>query len=239
MMHVFPMGDKALVVKMGEVISPEIHARIRKLFCSIERHPIRGIVDLIPAYTELTIQYDPLEVSYKQLNKRILQYVHKLGEVDLPPARIVCVPVCYGGFYGPDLATLASQHGFSVKQCIKLHSAVDYLVYMLGFTPGFCYLGGMDKRLATPRKSTPDLRIPAGSVGIADVQTGIYPIESPGGWHIIGRTPVKLFDPDREPVFLIQMGDFLRFCPVSETEYEQISNQINIGTYKIDIIQNE
>lgn len=239
MMNVFPMGDKALVVKMGEVISPEIHARIRKLLLRIESNPIQGIVDLIPAYAELTIQYDPLKLSYKQLNRRILHYEPKLDELELPTARIVCVPVCYGGLYGPDLSDLARQHGFSEEQFMDLHSAVDYLVYMLGFTPGFCYLGGMDKRLATPRKTTPGLHIPAGSVGIAGGQTGIYPIESPGGWHIIGRTPLKLFDPDREPVFHIQMGDILRFCPVSETEYEQVSSQINLGTYRLEVIQNE
>ncbi len=239
MMKIFPVGDKALIVKMGDAISPEIHARIRKLLLSLEREPIEGIVDLIPSYNELLIQFDPIKLSYNDLKGFILSFDNKLTEVVLPPGRIVYVPVCYGGEYGPDLSALADFHSLSEEQLVGLHSSTDYLVYMLGFTPGFCYMGGMDERIASPRKSTPGLHIPAGSVGIAGGQTGIYPIASPGGWQIIGRTPLKLFDPGRKPFFLIEMGDFVRFFPVSVKDYELIANEIASGKFIPEIIRNE
>jgi KipI family sensor histidine kinase inhibitor len=152
-----------------------------------------------------------------------------LTEISLPIQRTIEVPVVYGGEYGPDLKDVALYNGLSEEEVIRIHSSVGYLVYMLGFTPGFCYLGGMNDRIAMPRKETPRLRIPEGAVGIADKQTGIYPVESPGGWQIIGRTPLKLFDPGRVPEFMFDAGDILKFVPVSGEDFNSIRAEILTG----------
>ena len=150
----------------------------------------------------------------------------------LPAADVIHVPAIYGGEYGPDLHYVAEFNCLSEDDVITIHSSVACLVYMFGFTPGFCYLGGMDKRIATPRQETPRLKIPAGSVGIAGEQTGIYPLLSPGGWQLIGRTPLLLFNPDRKPVFLFNAGDYIQFYPVDMEEYKRIAEEVAAGTYQ-------
>lgn len=220
-------GDGALILKAGKDISPATNVLIRKLLQCLDENPPPGVKDLIPSYNELMICYDPLETDFKQLQKQVTMLEPELERITLPVPNRVIIPVCYGGSFGPDLADVAKRNGLKEQEVIDLHSSVDYLVYMLGFTPGFCYLGGLDKSLATPRKEIPRLKIPAGSVGIAETQTGVYPIESPGGWQLIGRTPVKLFDPMRKPVFLVNPGDTIRFSPMGAEAYDHMNLPIN------------
>jgi KipI family sensor histidine kinase inhibitor len=156
-----------------------------------------------------------------------------LGDGALVAPRLVEIPTLYGGEFGPDLGDVAEHNGISDAEVIKIHSGADYLVYMMGFLPGFPYLGGMSERIATPRLKTPRSAIPAGSVAIAERQTGIYPVESPGGWRIIGRTPISLFDPSREPPVEIEPGDYLRFVQVDESEYADVQSRIWSGTYTL------
>jgi KipI family sensor histidine kinase inhibitor len=149
------------------------------------------------------------------------------------------IPVCYGGEYGPDLERIAAHAGLSTSEVIRIHSGRDYLIYMMGFLPGFCYLGGLDERIHTPRLSSPRLRIPAGSVGIGGSQTGIYPMDSPGGWQLMGMTPVKTYDPARETPILVEAGDYIRFVPVSEAEYFDIKAAVDAGTYQVRVRKGE
>lgn len=217
-------GDTGISVEFGDIIDPEVNRRVRLLFTMLQGAHFSGIIDLNPTYRSLFIQYDPWVCSFE----RLLQYVkHCLeygGEQDQTAAAVKDVPVCYGAAYGPDLEEVAVLHGLGVEEVIRRHCTPLYHVYMIGFTPGFAYLGGLDERLHSPRKKDPRKKVPAGSVGIADQQTGIYPIDSPGGWQLIGRTPLKLFDPARDDPFLIHAGDAIQFRPISEEEFEKYSS---------------
>jgi len=229
-MKYLPSGDSAIIIKTGSDISANQNIKVRKLLYGIEREKINGIVDFIPAYNELLICYDPLEISFRRLLDTLYLIENKLDDIQLPESRIIRVPVLYGGEAGPDLDEVAERNRLTPDKVIEIHSSADYLIYMLGFTPGFCYLGGMDERIATPRKAQPRLNIPAGSVGIADKQTGIYPIVSPGGWQLIGKTPLRLFDPARDPVFLFSPGDHIRFYAIGEEEFLRISELSEKGS---------
>ena len=215
-----PAGDQAVLVELGDEISPDTNARVHGLARAIEEAGVGGVVDLIPAYDSLLVQYDATTVSMADLQTRIVK-LDSEGTQSEKSGRVVELPVLYGGDYGPDIERVSEHSGMAIEDVIRLHSGTDYLVYMLGFTPGFPYLGGLDDRLATPRVATPRLEIPAGSVGIAESQTGVYPLTSPGGWNIIGRTPLSLFDPTREPPSLLAPGDLVRFVPLDgPEEYE-------------------
>lgn len=228
-----PSGDSAFIIKAGDEISWEINATVRKLLVRLEKEKISGITDFIPSYNELMVCYDPSLLDYKELLEIFRSSAADLGTMELPEADVIHVPVLYGGEYGPDLHYVAELNDLTADEVIAVHSSVTCLVYMLGFTPGFCYLGGMDRRIATPRRETPRLKIPAGSVGIAGDQTGIYPLESPGGWQLIGRTPLRLFSPDKKPEFLFKAGDYIRFCPVDMDEYNRILGEVSAGTYQV------
>ena len=179
------------------------------------------------------VQYDPMLVSFEDLREAISEVGSKLKDGKAGAGRLVEIPTLYGGEHGPDLEFVAEQAGLSVEEAVGLHSGVDYLVYMMGFTPGFPYLGGLPERLATPRLTTPRTVIPAGSVGIAESQTGVYPLASPGGWQLIGRTPLRLFDVERDPPSLISAGDRVRFVPLgSEDEYLSIEESTALGEYE-------
>lgn len=219
-----PSGDAALILKAGDDISPGTNAVVRKLLFVIEQEKIDGVLDLLPSYNELMVCYDPARLDLPEITRRLEILADDMVHVALPRSNNVIIPVAYGGEYGPDLDEVAARSDLRPDEVVKIHSAADYLVYMLGFTPGFCYLGGMDERIATPRKESPRLKIPAGAVGIAGNQTGIYPLESPGGWQLIGQTPLKLFDPGRKDPFLVKQGDVLRFEPVSHERYKEIEN---------------
>lgn len=226
-------GDSAFIIKAGDVISEEVNLTVRKLLKRLEEAKINGVTDFIPSYNELMVCYDPTVLDYKQLLEIFEKCSADLGAMTLPEAVVIHVPVLYDGEYGPDLHYVAEYNGLTEEDVIRIHSSVACLVYMLGFTPGFCYLGGMDKRIATPRQETPRLKIPAGSVGIAGEQTGIYPIGSPGGWQLIGRTPLLLFNPERKPEFLFNAGDYIQFFPVGLDEYKRIAKEVGAGTYQV------
>lgn len=226
-----PCGDAALIIKTGDDICLETHVLVRKLVAGIQKASASGIIECIPSYNEIMVAYDPTCISHNALMDILHKAEDEMDHIELPAARRLFVPVVYGGSYGEDLAKVASHGGFSEEKVVHIHSSADYLVYMLGFTPGFCYLGGMDERIACPRKSEPRIRIPAGAVGIAGLQTGIYPIESPGGWQLIGRTPLRLFDPCRSPEFLVQAGDYIRFFPVSEGEFMETARSVEKSSY--------
>lgn len=218
----FPAGDTAFIIKAGDEISGEINATVRKILLRLENEKIAGVTDFIPSYNELMVCYDPSVTGFRELSSLLKSCSSGIDGVDLPLSPVIDVPVHYGGEYGPDIQFVADINKISEEEVVEIHTSAVYLVFMLGFTPGFCYLGGMDPRIATPRRETPRLTIPAGAVGIAGNQTGIYPIESPGGWQLIGRTPFRLFDPCRKPEFLFRAGDRIRFVSVTAKEYEDI-----------------
>lgn len=227
--YIQPLGDSALVVHLGDGINPTIHEKLKNLSYLLEKEPFTGFIESVPAYNSLTVYYNPVAVyfsisdkeeksPYKIVSAFILKLFDELGNIEKAEKRLVKIPVLYGGEFGPDLEYVAVYHGLSVDDVIQIHSSNDYLVYMIGFAPGFPFLGGMDERIATPRKESPRLAIPPGSVGIAGKQTGIYPLETPGGWQIIGRTPLDLFLPELTPPTLLQSGDKIRFVPISHEE---------------------
>ncbi len=213
-------SDHSLLVTFGDNIDPSHHERVRRLFVSLETALGRGFA-LHPAYASLLVEFNPLNVSFEDLEKEIRRCLEEERGLALPDSHLVEVPVCYGGSFGPDLDAVARHCGLSAGQVIERHSAVEYLVYFLGFSPGFPHLGGMDPSLETPRLETPRKLVPAGSVAIGGIQTGIYPLSSPGGWRIIGRTSLRLFEARRRPPTLIQMGDHVRFRPVSASEFTE------------------
>ena len=230
-----PGGDRTLIVEFGDSIDPAINRRVRNLFLSLQASDVQGLVDLVPTYRSLLVQYDPTRVSFDDLRTRVQQLEENAATAPLPPPRVIEVPTCYGGEFGPDLAFVAEHNRLSEAEVIGIHSATDYLVYMMGFSPGFPYLGGMSERIATPRLKTPRTAIPAGSVGIAQTQTGIYPVESPGGWQLIGRTPLRIFAPDREPPVLVEAGDYLRFVPIARDEFGRLADEIARGTWSMRV----
>ncbi|RLF75230.1 allophanate hydrolase, partial [Thermococci archaeon] len=186
----------------------------------IEKASPDWLIEVVPTYTSIYVYYDPLKIGYSEVVEAVKPFLN--AEPKKEKARIIEIPTAYGGEFGPDIEFVAEYNGLSVDDVIEIHSKPLYRVYMLGFTPGFAYLGGMDERIATPRLEKPRLKVPAGSVGIAGKQTGIYPLESPGGWRLIGRTPLKLFDANREPPTLLQPGDYIKFVPISEEEFWEI-----------------
>ena len=228
-----PLGDRALCIELGDSISEATNRRVHGLSRDIGRLGASGVLEVVPTYRSLVVYYDPLSISCADLTSRIGEMERTLGEGETVAPRLVEIPTLYGGEYGPDIGDVATHNEISEAEVIELHSGTDYLVYMMGFLPGFPYLGGMSERIATPRLVTPRAAIPAGSVAIAERQTGIYPVESPGGWRLIGRTPISLFDPGREPPVEIEPGDYLRFVAVAESEYADVQSRVRAGTYSL------
>lgn len=232
-------GDSSVLIEFGKEISPQINKRITMLVHLMKEQQIEGVVDIIPAFTSLLVNYDPRVISYKKIRKR-LEKLAKLEVKDIQTsAKVYEIPVCYGGEYGPDVENIAKLAGLSKEEVIQIHSSKDYLIYMLGFLPGFSYLGGLDERIHTPRLANPRVRIPAGSVGIGGSQTGIYPLDSPGGWQLLGQTPIKTYDPKREIPILFEAGDYIRFVPITQEEFHEIKQQVEAGIYKCTIHQRE
>lgn len=228
-------GDSALNLEFAKAISPETSAKIRLAADSLSADPIDGITELVPTFCSLMVYYNPLTISFDELTTRLRTKLRDVGEADLSVRKIVPIPVCYGGDFGPDLPTVAKHAHMSEDEVIRTHAGHDYLIDMLGFLPGFAYLGGLDERLHTPRLATPRTRIEPGSVGIGGAQTGIYPLASPGGWQIIGRTPLAPYDPDREQPILYAAGEYLRFVPITPERYAAIEAQLAAGTYDYGI----
>jgi len=212
-------SDQSFLIYFGNRITLEAHERVRKLLRLLEFESIAGIRNLHPAYCSILVKFDPLRWRHEELQEVLLQYVARLEDISLPPAREVEIPVCYGGDYGPDLNDVSALHSLSPQQVIALHSSSTYVVYFLGFVPGFAYLGGLPESLLTPRLATPRRKVPAGSVGIAGNQTGVYPVATPGGWRLLGRTPLSIFRPDRKELSLLSIGDRVRFTPISPEQF--------------------
>ncbi len=217
---ILPCGDQAVSIEFGDSIDPKINRKVLHLFERLRARPFQGIKDLIPSYRSLLIQYDPQILSTEDLKTFLGGQLPGLGQAIFSKGKIITIPVHYGGSFGPDLVEVAEYHGMTPAEVIALHSAVTYRVYMIGFTPGFPFLGGLDRRLHTPRKKSPREMVPAGSVGIANQQTGIYSLDSPGGWRLIGRTPVRLFDLSREEPLLLGAGDRVLFQPITKQQFE-------------------
>jgi KipI family sensor histidine kinase inhibitor len=215
-------GDRAVLVEYGDTIDPAVNEKVRAMAALLKRGLPEGVEAVIPAYRNLSLIYNPLVTSPEKLLSLLQRLEARLHEIEIPAPRIVEIPVLYGGEFGPDLAVVAEHSRLTVEQVIAIHVGTDYPIYMIGFTPGFCYLGGLDKRIHTPRRKTPRTLLPGGSVGIAEAQTGMYPVDSPGGWQIIGRTPLRLFAPEREAPFLYEAGDRIRFVSISAEAYERI-----------------
>lgn len=230
----FPLGEAAIVVEFGRCIRPDIHRKVKAFADYLEQHPFPGMLEYAPAFSSVTVFYDPLAVgqltghnvqdaqprSYHSVASLLRELAARIDVTTEQQARIVEIPVCYGGEFGPDLEYVAEHNHLSVEDVIKIHTGGQYLVYMIGFAPGFPYLGGMSEKIAAPRRQSPRLAIPARTVGIAGLQTGVYPIETPGGWQLIGRTPLELFRPHDNPPSLLQSGDIVRFRRISREEYE-------------------
>jgi inhibitor of KinA len=212
------MGDRGLLVELGEEISPEVNRGVQELMQRLEQARLPGVRELAPGYRSLLVIFDPLTIAPRELKTRIADIAAQPSSSEPPRAKLLTVPVFYGGDYGPDLEWVARRLGLKLEEAIRLHAGTVYRVYMIGFTPGYPYMGELPDDLVLPRRDTPRTRVPKGSVAIAQRQTGIYPVDSPGGWHIIGWTPVALFDPCREMPSLLEMGDRVKFEPVRSAE---------------------
>lgn len=226
--RIFPLGDSAITVDFGNFIDEDINQNVLAWYHQLTNDPIEGVIELVPAYSSLTLHYDMLLVSrnipkgqqvYGWMCKELERRLQEPLSIQNPNSSLVKIPVCYDPFFATDLILLAKSKGMSSEEVVELHLSKAYRVYMLGFLPGFAYLGQVDDKLATPRKPQP-VEVAAGSIGIAGHQTGIYPMVSPGGWHIIGRTPVHLFDSDKENPALLKPGDTVQFVSITLHEFE-------------------
>lgn len=226
-------GESCIVVEFGEGIDLGVNARVQTLRKKIEASPFRGFVDTVPTYRSLAVCFDPLNVGdLSKLEKHLLTLSEDLEASVQEEAEVVVVPVCYEGEFAPDLERVAANAGISPSEVVRLHASKDCYCYMLGFVPGYSYLGGMDPALETPRLKEPREKIPAGSVAIGGKQTGIYPIESPGGWNIIGKTPLCLFDPDRSPAIFLNAGMWVHFEPISRDVFERQAAEARLSSWR-------
>lgn len=229
-----PLGDSAVIIQLGTDINEHTQRLASALTKQLENDPFPGFIECVPAFTSVTVFYHPFEVyqqmknstsfgsPYEKVKTLIKKSIQELTIEEAAEKRTVEIPVCYGGRFGPDLEEVARINGLTPKEVIDIHTAGEYLVYMIGFAPGFPYLGGMSEKIASPRRSSPRTSIPAGSVGIAGMQTGVYPLSTPGGWQLIGNTPLDLFRPHEQPPSLLKAGDVVKFVSVTEEEYERL-----------------
>lgn len=230
-----PLGEAAILVEFGKAINLEIHRKVKALADYLDNNSFCGMIEYVAAFSSITVFYDPLAVkrsnkvadqpTFEIVAAILKNLVAKLDCSTKNKPKIVEIPVCYGGEFGPDLEVVASHNQLDIDEVIHIHSSGEYLVYMIGFAPGFPYLGGLDERISTPRRQSPRTTIPARTVGIAGMQTGVYPIATPGGWQLIGRTPIELFRPKQHPPSLLQAGDLVKFKPISLQEYQEYEGE--------------
>jgi inhibitor of KinA len=229
-----PLGDRAVIIHVGDRIDEATHQLVRAVVARLEGRPVAGTIELVPAFASVAVHYDPHDVPHRQTGAQTeaahLRFASAITtaladlEVEaLPAPRNVEIPVCYGGEHGPDLDSLAERHGVAVEEIVRLHTGAAYRVYMLGFAPGFAYLGGLPEAIATPRRPEPRTAVPAGSVGIGGSQTGIYPLVLPGGWQLIGRTPLRMFDATRASPTLLSAGDAVTFRAIEPDEFTALA----------------
>ena len=218
-------SDQALLVYLGEEIGLRTHERVVRLLRLLQREPLAWVRNLQPAYCSLLVSFDACVVDHAQVEATLRSYEKRAEEIALPAPRLVEILVCYGGEFGPELEKVAWLHGLKPERVIELHSSQTYHAYFLGFAPGFAYLGDLPDALATPRLATPRRKVPAGSVGIAGKQTAVYPFATPGGWNLLGRTPLHMFQVDREPMELLDVGDEVRFRPITHQEFSALENR--------------
>ena len=218
-----PVGDTGVLAVFEQKIDEEIGAQVAALDAAVRAAKIPGAGETVPAFVSLLVRYDPLLTDYGAVAGAIGALARRLPPPEPGAGRLVTIPVCYGGAYGPDLAFVAQHAGLTEAEVIRRHTGRDYRIYMLGFLPGFPYLGGLDPALCTPRLQNPRTEIPAGSVGIGGEQTGVYPVASPGGWQLIGRTPLKLFDPEQPPGYAA--GDRIRFTAVTPEQFARLAEK--------------
>lgn len=233
--RLLPSGDSALVVEFGNSIDPELNRRVLAFDALIAQQKLVGIRETVPTYRSLLVHYDPTVIGYAELGGKLMDFATREG---LPSrkGRHWRVPVVYGGEFGIDLEAVAKRAELTPEEVIRRHSGADYRVYMLGFLPGFTYLGGLDPKLATPRRQEPRLEAPAGMIAIGGIQTGIQCIAAPSGWNILGRTPVRTYHPGRDPIFLIEPGDHVTFVPVPASEWEALDRAGEAGELVAEII---
>lgn len=215
-------SDQTLLVSFGDQITREAHEQVRALAASLSAEPVLGALNTHPAYCSLLIKFDLRRTTHQDIEREVRQRMLRPSHAPVPAPRQVEIPVCYGGDFGPDLAKLAEQRGLNVEDFIQIHAQTRYTVYFLGFVPGFAYLGVVPDAIVAPRLAAPRQRVEAGSVGIAGRQTAVYPCAVPGGWQLIGRTPLSMFRTDRDPMALLACGDEVRFRPILPDEYVRI-----------------
>jgi len=213
------MEGRAEARHLQSQITLHAHEQVRRLLRLLELEPVAGVRNLHPGYCSVLVVFDGVRLRHEEVEEILRGYLARMDSVPLPEARLVEIPVCYGGEFGPDLNEVAALHGITAEQAIELHASISYLVYFLGFVPGFAYLGELPERLVTPRLATPRRQVPKGSVGIAGNQTGVYPFATPGGWRLIGRTPIPMVRPEREELSLLSIGDRVRFTPISAERF--------------------
>lgn len=219
-----PFGDQGIMVELGEGIGLETHRKVMSLATFLDDHPPAWMRECIPAFATVAIFFDPFQ-SYDFIYEDLSKILVSLAVGELKQQRLIEIPVCYGLDYGPDLEEVAHHNKLTPEEVIYFHSTGEYLVYMIGFAPGFPYIGGMPEEIAAPRRSSPRMKIPAGSVGIGGKQTGVYPLETPGGWQLIGRTPLKLFLPNADQPSLLQAGDRIRFKAITAKAYRELQEE--------------
>lgn len=232
-----PAGDCAIVAEFGNAVDIEINKKVHALAAKISKRQIKGVTELLPTFRSLMIYYNPRQTSFADIKKEIVSLENIENSAGSEKKKILKIPCCYGARFGCDLAYMENHTGLDREEIIKIHSASDYKIYMMGFLPGFVYLGGLDKRLEMPRLKTPRIKIQAGAVGIGGNQTGVYPLTSPGGWRLMGATPVDFYDPKREKPVLCAAGEYIRFVPITIGEYYDIRHMAVKGNYEVEIVE--
>jgi inhibitor of KinA len=227
-----PAGDLALSVELGDDISVDVNTRVRALEFLIDQKALPGVVETVPTYRALQVYYDPAIVGYDALCASLATLAEQASATAMPPAREVELPCCYGGELGPDLEAAGRRLELPVDELVRLHAGAEYLVYFIGFTPGLPYMTGAPERLTIPRLDTPRVKVPAGSVGIGGIQCCIYSVESPGGFWLLGRTPLRLYDPGAPEPILLRPGDRVRFRPVDRREFDDIAARVAAGAFR-------
>lgn len=231
--HIFPLGDSAITVDFGNLIDETINQQVMALFYQFRNKPLPGMIEAVPAYSSITIYYDVVQLRkviptdktvYEWMSEQLQDSVQQPLLVNNLSSRLVTIPVCYKNEFAPDTEELAKLKNISIDDVLRIHTSKTYRVYMLGFLPGFAYMGEVEEKLEIPRRQQPRQKVEAGSVGIAGRQTGIYPLASPGGWQIIGRTPLKLFDADKKEPTLLKAGDIVQFVSITENDFYEIQN---------------